>query len=238
MYFSKELLTTYYVGPHEYFQVFSTLLVDIDKRLWRRSQEKNHAYSISTSSAFNYIEDNRTEFLPRNLDHDTRSCCSAPVMGLEYSATHSTPHQIVLPEFSFNDSTYTPNKSLKVDGELSPIYSNVLEKSNSTVNIFSNGELSDYAVILKFKQIRSLFKTEANITVEGFLFNSCGWYVRYRGDPYSAETAKKVYNECISGVSFQHRVRISLILSDKEYIDLLIYVMEVSGKSLFDSNSM
>lgn len=159
-------------------------------------------------------------------------------MGLEYSATHSTPYQIVLPEFSFNDSTYTPNKSLKVDGELSPIYSNVLEKSNSTVNIFSNGELSDYAVILKFKQIRSLFNTEANITVEGFLFNSCGWYVRYRGDPYSAETAKKVYNECISGVSFQHRVRISLILSDKEYIDLLIYVVEVSEKSLFDSNSM
>ena len=99
-------------------------------------------------------------------------------MGVEYSSNHTPQYQIVLPEFSFNDGTYSPTKSLKVDGELSPIYSNVLEKSNNTINIFSNGELSDYAVIFKFKQIRSLFKIEANITVEGFLFNSCGWYVR------------------------------------------------------------
>ena len=159
-------------------------------------------------------------------------------MGVEYSSNHTPQYQIVLPEFSFNDGTYSPTKSLKVDGELSPIYNNVLEKSNNTINIFSNGELSDYAVIFKFKQIRSLFKIEANITVEGFLFNSCGWYVRYRGESYSAETARKVYSECISGVAFQHRARISLILSDKEYVDLLIYVVEVSEKSLLDSNSM
>lgn len=237
LYFSRELGALYYVGDYEDFPKAKSIIWEVENKYKNRIQEFNLSYPLSTSSAFNLLGDSRTEFGTRTSDFETRSTLSAPIIEADNSLTHIFPAQLKLPEFSFHSGVYVPNHSLKVDGELSPIYSNVLEKSSSTVNIFSNGELSDYAVILKFKQIKSLLEKEASVTLLGFLFNSCGWYVRYSGKPYSVETAKMVYTQCISDVSFQHRARVPLRLIEQDYINLLIYVAEVSEKSLFDSNS-
>lgn len=212
------------------YELVSSLLLDIENNHKRISMDWDQTRLPFSGSVFQPVADNQTDFLTGGADFETRSFRSAPLVGLESVGVYPPSYQITLPKFSLNGDAYVPQKSIIVDGELSPIYLNVLEKSNSTINIFSNGELSDYAVIMKFHQIQTLLEQEAAITVTGFFFNVCGWYVRYRGESYSAEVAKKVYNECVSDVSFQHRARISLNLLDPDYINLLIYVAEVSEK--------
>ena len=222
----------YYVGYFDYYTSFTAILHglnDPEPCNVLRSIDRDDLSSVAPFRSHN-LYDSRT--VAESVVPDTRSTFSAPVFSsVSKDLSFVLPQQsrdIEIPEFSLKEPKYIPRHSLIYNDVPSPIYLDVLRKHRDTTCIFSNAELSDFAVITMAEQICRLLG-RANMIVTGFYFNSCGWYVRYQGDQASVDDVRQVYQQCVKGVSFLRHIRIQLSLSDEEYISLLIYVAEVSN---------
>lgn len=228
LYYSIPLNVTFYCGPKDYVNTALTVLNEISKGV-SHSDMKSIISDKSYQEEYIFGFDNVSE--PNSTLHDNRSVLSAA----EFISANATSikkfaSDITIPPFSLTEDVYTPKHTIFCNGKLSYIYSDVFTNSSicNKLSVGAGSELADYFVVFLGDLLRSHLAPQYGV-LKGFYYNRNGWYACIQDS--NRETAGEVqalFANLIKNTRFTHREKISLRLTEHEFIKLLVYVSEVA----------